>query len=291
MEIDIPDQEELPLFGCVTGIQMPLDSYSIATGISFRRGLYRIFSSPMLAFKEAPPGSHTPGPWVAVHGGFWFNSRAELAIEDLSALDGFSPSRAAWLVATLMRLRFDAPVRIPAVANVPLALLPERRNAWALAFEAAPYHIGLFRASHVEVEEEDLQWLAESLPVAARLFREERFIRALSIFDESVWSARVEMGVILIWTAIEILFDLSREQAKTKALCQALSEYIASDERDRDKAYNVIRQLYEKRGRIVHAGRKIDDQDFAQSFMFARVALNRILLDGRLPRSRSRILQ
>jgi hypothetical protein len=40
---------------------------------------------------------------------------------------------------------------------------------------------------------------------------------------------------------------------------------VAHDAQDRDRAYNVIRELYEKRGRIVHAGRKIEEQDFRQS--------------------------
>jgi hypothetical protein len=72
-------------------------------------------------------------------------------------------------------------------------------------------------------------FLKRCQPVAARLYHEERFMRGLSIFDESVWSGHAEMGTVLIWTAIEILFDLSGEPQKTKAICSALSEHVASD--------------------------------------------------------------
>ena len=291
MASHIPDKDALPLYGCVTGIELPVDSFTIATGITLRRGVFEVFGSPILAFKEATSGSPTPGPWVAVHGGFHFKSRAELAIEDLSALDGFSPSRATWLIAALLRLRIDAPVRIATVANVPLAMLPEQHNAWALAFESSPYHIGLFRGLRADIKTEGLEWLSETLPIAARFFQEERFMRALSIFDESVWSGRAEMGTVLIWTAIEILFDLSAEQHKTKAICSALSEHVAHDAQDRARAYNVIRELYEKRGRIVHAGREIEARDFGQSFALARAAFMNVLGRAELPRGRSRILQ
>ncbi len=291
MESSIPDKDALPLYGCITGVALPADHFTVASGITLRRGVFEIFSSPMLAFKEAPPGSHTPPPWVAIHGGFGFKCRAELAIEDLSTLEGFSPSQAAWLIAALLRLRVDAPVRIAAVANVPLALLPEQKDAWALAFEASPYHIGLFRSLRVDVTTEDLEWLSEMLPIAARFYHEERFMRALSIFDESAWSGRVEMGTMLIWTAIEILFDISGEQHKAKAICSSLSEHVAHDAQDRDRAYNVIRELYEKRGRIVHAGREIEAQDFGQSFALARAAFMNVLGRAELPRSRSRTLQ
>jgi hypothetical protein len=290
MTTSVPDKDGLPLYGCVTGIALPVGSFRIVPGITLRQGIFKIFGAPMLAFQEAPPGGHTPTPWVPVHGGFSFDSRAELAVEDLSALDGFSPSQAAWLVAALLRLRIEAPVRIPAVANVPLAMLPEQPNNWALAFEASPHHLGLFRGLQQNIAIEDLEWLSETLPLSARLYREERFVRALNIFDESVWSARVEMGTVLIWTAIEILFDLSGEQSKTKAICSALSEHVAHDAQDRDRAYNVNRELYEKRGRIVHAGRKIEEQDFRQSFALARAAFMNVLARNELPRPRSRFL-
>jgi hypothetical protein len=284
MAISIPDKNALPLYGCVTGITLPVDRFAVASGITLRRGVFEIFDSPMLAFTEAPPGSHTPAPWVAVHGGFEFKSRAELAIENLEAVDGFSPSQSVWLIAALLRLRIDAPVRVAAVANVPLAMLPDRSNARALAFESSPFHIGVFRSRRSDATNEDLQWLSAILPLAVQLCREERFMRALSVFDTSVWSGRVEMATVFVWTAIEILCDVSGERHKTKAICSVLSELVAHDAQDRDRAYNVIRELYEKRGRIVHAGREIEAHDFAQSFALVRAAFINVLRRGEFPR-------
>jgi hypothetical protein len=284
------NKEALPLYGSVVGVLLPFDHVTIVNGIELRRGIFETFSAPMMAFNEAPANSHTPGPWVAIDGGYHsFKARVELCIANLSALDGFTPSQAVWLFAALLRLRVEAPIRITAVANVPLGSLAAR-DIWPLTFEAAPYQNGLFRASHLELSRDDIDWLSQTLPVAARFCHQERFLRALSIFDESVWSGRLELGAILIWTAIEILFDCSAEQHKTKAICSALADNVGHDKADRDRAYDVISELYRKRGGIVHGGSKIERHEFGQSYALARAAFLNVLGRKELPQSKAQAL-
>jgi hypothetical protein len=98
------------------------------------------------------------------------------------------------------------------------------------------------------------------------------------------------MAVVLVWTAMEILFDLSAEREKTKTICGALSAYVEAHPIDRDRAYQVIRDLYYKRGRTVHAGREIDPEDAVQSFQLAKAVFQRVLIDGKLPHSRRETL-
>jgi len=274
----------LPLYGSVTGISLAVDTFQICEGVELRKGVFEIFSAPMLAFAEPPAsGAHTPGPWVAVHGGFHSKSRAELAIRSLAAFDGFLPSQAMWIVAALLRLHVEAPVRISAVANVPLASLPEYRNAQALALEASAYQFGLYRADQVDLDADELDWLSTALPVVTRLFHEERFNRSFTLYDTATSADRLELATVLLWTSVEVLFDLGGEQHKTKAICSALADYIAHDARDRDRAYGVIRDLYEKRGSIVHAGRKIDPQDFMQTYSIVRAVFRNVLGRKTLP--------
>jgi hypothetical protein len=282
--LQLPDKDALPLYGSMTGIVLPADTFHVCEGVELRKGVFEIFSSPMLAFAEPlTPGTHTPGPWVVVHGGFHLKSRAELAIQSLAAFDGFLPSQAMWIVAALLRLRVEAPVRITAVANVPLASLPEHSNARALAFEASPFQLGLYRTDRADLDADGLDWLSATLPVAARLFHEERFNRAFTLYDTATWAGRVELATVLLWTSVEVLFDLGGVQHKTKAICSALAEYVAHDARDRDRAYGVIRDLYGKRGSIVHAGRKIDQQDFVQSYSIVRAMFRNVLGRQTLP--------
>jgi hypothetical protein len=93
------------------------------------------------------------------------------------------------------------------------------------------------------------------------------------------------MSAVLVWTAIEALFDLGAERDKTRAICKALSDYVSTSRADRDRAYQVIQDLYKKRGRVVHVGRSVDPSDFMQSLQLARVAFRRVLIDGELPMS------
>lgn len=132
--------DTLPLFGSVAGIALPTEQIYVARGVALRRGLFETFSTPMMAFAESAHGGHTPTPWVAVDGAYHsFHARAELALDNLTVFEGFAPSRAMWLIAALLRLRIEAPVRVTAVANVPLATLKERTDIWPLSFEGAPY--------------------------------------------------------------------------------------------------------------------------------------------------------
>ena len=277
----------LPINGCLTGIELPNDSIDILPGISLRRVFVDTFGATMMAF--APPStakSHHPGPWTAVRGGFNFEGRVEIELTNMNACDGLTPSVVVWLIAAVLRLRVSTPIRLALIGNMPFHEMGERpKEAHAVAFESAPHQIGMFKAKSVSASDSDPLWLRDVLPIAARLYHDERFFRSFSVYDQAQWTPTPEMGTVLVWTAIEILFDLASEREKTKAICRALSNYVAEDPSDRDRAYQVIQNLYFKRGQTVHAGRSMAQQDVLQSFRLATVAFQRILIEGRLPPS------
>jgi hypothetical protein len=188
-----------------------------------------------------------------------------------------------WIVAVLLRLHAEAPVRISAIANVPLASLRDHTNSQALAFEASPFQLGLYRTDWAHLDTDGLDWLSATLPVAVQFFHAERLNRAFTLYDAATWAGRLELATVLLWTSVEVLFDLGREQHKTKAICSALADYVAHDARDRDHAFGVIRDLYAKRGSVVHAGRKIDQQDFMQSYSIIRAMFRNVLGRQTLP--------
>ncbi len=239
----------------------------------------------MMAFAPpVAPNKHHPGPWAAVHGGFTFESRVELCVMDGGIFDGFTASLTAWLVAALFRLKIEAPVRMAVVGNMPFNKMgPRRDEATAVAFEAAPNHHGLFRERRRQASAHDLAFVRDLLPTAARLYHDDRFFRAFSVYDEASWSPTIELSTVLIWTAMETLFDLGSTQYKTNAIARSLSDYVGSSSADRDRAYNVIRELYQKRGRVLHVARKVDPQDLMQSFALARSAFMRVITSGELP--------
>lgn len=279
------DVEKPPLYGCLTGIELPVEAFNIAPGLVLRSVFVDMFGTSMLAFAPPPnPSAPHPAPWVAVKGGYAFQSRVELAVTDALAFDALSPSVAAWLVAAMFRLRMKSPVRMAVLANRPFDEL-QHQGPWPLAFESATQQIGPYSTRTDTVGEDDLRWLRASVPMAARFYHDERFFRAFSVYDQAQWSPTLAMGMVLVWTAIETLFDLGGKREKTKAICRALSDYVANGTADRDRAYQVIRNLYAKRGGVVHAGARVTLQDAMQSWQFAKVAFRRCIADGKLPPS------
>ena len=279
------DRDQTPLYGCLTGFELPNDSYDLSLGLTLRQTYVDMFAAPMMAFAPpVAPGTHHPAPWVAVRGGFSFESRVELCVMDDGRFDGFTASLTAWLVAALFRLRIEAPVRMAVLGNMPFNEMGDHgQDALAVAFEGATNHHGLFKGTRLQASADDLAFVRDLLPTAARLFHDDRFFRAFSVYDEAAWSPSIELSTVLIWTAIETLFDLGSAQHKTKAIAQALSGYVGSSPADRDRAYNTIRDLYQKRGRIVHVAGKVDSHDFMQTYALARSAFMRAIIAGELP--------
>lgn len=280
---DVPVQ--LPLYGCLTGIELSVDRLEVVPGIVLRQVFVDMFGASMLAFAPPPARSSPhPAPWVAVRGGSAFESRVEIAISDISALGGLSPMVMAWLIAAVLRLQIETPVRMAVLGAMPFDEMGERwKEASPVAFEQAAQQIGTFRDHRVEATPDDLHWLSEMLPVAVRLYHDERFFRAISVYDQSQWSPTLEMGAVLVWSALETLFDLGAEREKTKAISRAVSDYVGVDRPDRDRAYQVVQDLYAKRGRVVHVGRTMEPKDAIQSYQFAKVVFRRVLMDGVLP--------
>lgn len=104
------------------------------------------------------------------------------------------------------------------------------------------------------------------------------------------WSDAVEYGFVCAGGGAWYNKTLNLLSARDRIWVKALSDYLGSDETDRDRAYQVIQNLYYKRGQTVHAGRGMASQDVIQSFRLASSAFQRVLIDGKLPPSRKKTI-
>jgi hypothetical protein len=272
---------ELPLFGVITGFEIPDDNIALSPGVMLKNQFADIFSTPVVAYAAPELGKHHPAPWTSVEGGTFLRCRVEIKITTVDGLGGLSPTSLAWLIAALLRLHLDAPIRLAAVRNMSFTKDNASEPSGRL-FEAAPVQWGVFHPGQdfVLATDSDLAWLRRQLPRAIALWQEERFQRSFTIFDQSRWSATADACAMMLWTAMEILLETSALQDKGKLISQRLAAYVAADPAAKERARQVTRALYRNRGSIVHAGGTMKQRDFILLFRLATVAFQNAVVHG-----------
>lgn len=279
------DSEKLPYYGVLTGVELPCEEAEIADRVFLRTSYASVFNAPMIAFNPPQdPEKHHPAPWVAVRGGTQFESIVEVCLEIDANLFEFHPRKFLWLLTALVRLKVTSPVRLVTTSHRPKSELIEKPVSFDVsAFEYQSIQFGVFSRARETLDENHLNALREDLPVILTLFEEERFNRAFSIYEQAQWSTTLSAAMTMIWTALEILFGISSQRDKTRALCRALSQYVTDDRSDRDRAYQFIQSLAKERGRSVHAGREPNVQDVLQAINFAKMAFSKSISDEKSP--------
>ncbi len=278
------DTSAPPIYGCLTGIELPNEMIAILPGIALRRVYVDTFGATMMAFAPpSTPKSPHPTPWAAVCGGFNFEGRVEVELTDMSLrrIDPVSGCLARRRGSSATHTDAD---RLAVIGNMPFDRMGEHwQEVQAVAFESAPHQIGIFTAMRIEVTNDELSWLRDMFPVAARLYHDERFFRAFSVYDQAQWTPRWKWRRNWFGRPSRFCLISPVNEKRRRAICRTLSDYVGVDQSDRDRAYQVIQYLYYKRGQTVHAGRRTASQDVIQSFRLASVAFQRVLINGVLP--------
>ena len=97
-----------------------------------------------------------------------------------------------------------------------------------------------------------------------------------SIYDEALSSPRRELVAVLIWTAVEILFDATSEQNKTRAICEGVSSRIGRDATDCDRIYNLTRDFMWNVDGWYMSGRRLRPTPSSSPCLFAERYFERL---------------
>lgn len=270
----------LPLFGALTGVILKRAPFELAPGIEIRSTLIELIQSNTIAFALPEDASLPhPGPWQATRGGGTLECRVEISIREMPSLPVPTPARLLYLVAALIRLQVDSPVRLALIATDTFG---PNMQSWPDTLEVHTSHGGAFADLRQSIEDADIADLQRRLPPFARLFQQHPlFHRSWVIFDTAQWCPGAEAAMVMVWSSMETFFQVGAvRRGKTAALVKAITKFLGPD-----GAFEVreILELCEERGGIIHAGRPPNPDRVGASFTLAKEIFRAAVDQERIP--------
>lgn len=270
-----------PLFGGIAGLELPVDEFEIAPGLSVAKTYAHLMAPFVLAFARPDrPSAHHPGPWASLHG------RGLDITTEVRVAEGAEPLRfdrlnTLWIVVALLRLRLAQPLQMVLLADRPLNTVP----ADVALANLLPIELDLTRpitAPKRSVDQADLDWLKLHLTTADTLMVDPVFNRAFRTLDQAVAIANAGAGIVIAWAAIEALLRPGAQRI-TDRVSRALAAHLHPPGPARDHAFGVIVKSYEARGGAAHAGRTPEAEQFQTAFALAGTAFIATIEAGQLP--------
>lgn len=269
------------LFGGIAGLELPVDEFEIAPGLSVAKTYAHLIAPFVLAFAPpARPSAPHPGPWASLQGR-GLDILAEVRIAEGAEPLRFDRLNTLWFVVAMLRLRLAQPLQMVLLADRPLNVISSDVQSANLL----PVELDLTRpitAPKRSMGEADLAWLARHIAAADTLMVDPVFNRAFRTLDQAVAVANAGAGIVVAWAAIETLLRPGAQRI-TDRVSRALAAHLHLPGAARDRAFGEIVASYEARGGVAHAGRTPEAKQFQTAFSLARAAFIATIEAGRLP--------
>lgn len=261
------------LFGGISGVPLPSDTFALGFGLTLRRTYAKLTAPYILAFAPPPKlSAPSPGPWAAV-GEKSLVVLVELELAGEAAL-GFDRLNTLWFVVALLRLKLALPVKMPVLADRPFQRIPDdtdRANVFPVEIQLQQ----LLTAPPDKLPTAaDFEWLRDNLFAASELMKDPVFHRSFQTLDGAIHTQNAGAGIVIAWAAIETLIRPGNTRI-TERVCRSLAAYLNPPGSDRDRAFTTIERCYAARGGAVHAGTPPEAEQFHTAFRLARSALLR----------------
>ena len=112
------ENESSYLFGGISGVTLPVESFSLGEGLELMQTFSHLFSANMMAFAPPGPDGYLPAPWKAAKGGSGYDITVEICAPPKTNLgNSFDAKEIIWWVAALLRLVRYAAEHFEQIAN------------------------------------------------------------------------------------------------------------------------------------------------------------------------------
>lgn len=270
------------LYAGITNITVHSE-FKITDGLIIRPIKAYIMTPYIIRYTDEPPGTKHSKPWKSASGSeFAINS--EIFLHRNCTPLSFDRLNTIWWLAALIRMHHAHAIRVPVISDTSFlehseskldpTLWPREVSPIGMAFDGVAWD-GFMSKNTIE-------WLQNHFLNSSTLLESESFRLSFLAFDKSHSSTSMSEAMLLIWSAIEALFRPGRSRI-THRLCAAISCYLESEKSGIDRFYNIVRELYEKRGEISHAARAPDAKSVVESYDIARRCIVKSLEVSSLP--------
>lgn len=273
------------LFGGVSGVILPVASFSLGEGIELRQTFSHLFSANMMAFSPLGPEGYHPAPWKAAKGGFGYDITVEICSPSQTSLgESFDAKEIIWWVAALLRLARYPYLSVPVVSDCSFRDIPAIKDEPTLTpLETERRMLGAPEGTDCTLSLADLTWVANKWQSAGKLLNSNpKFLGALKAFDASTVRGRASASMLALWGGIEQLFAPSAGELRFR-VASLLASYLEEPGRERLELYKRILKLYNERSLAAHTAKEIETGPLVETYVIMRNALVRMIDEEKVP--------
>jgi hypothetical protein len=282
---DKTDEEGLCLYGGVSGVKLPVESFTLGEGVELRQTYSHLFSANMMAFSPPGPKGHHPPPWKAAKGGFGYDIEVEIRAPLQTPLGKpFDARETIWWISALLRLARFPYLSVPVISNYSFRDIPNLKEEPTLTpFETEGRIFGASQSTDCVLDVDQLAWVAGKWVSAGRLLNSNpRFYGAFKAFDSATVRGRASASMLAIWGGLEQLFAPSAGELRFR-VAALLASYLETPGPSRLELYKQVLKLYNERSIAAHTAQDVETGPLVQTYVIMRNALVRMIDEEKVP--------
>lgn len=273
------------LYGGVSGVELPMESFSLGDGVEIRPAFSHMFSINMLAFAPPTSDGFHPAPWKSAKGGFGYDIAVEICVPPKTGRgEPLDARETIWWIAALLRIARFPNLTVPVISDCSFRDIPQLdREPTLTPFEVEERIFAAHKSTTPILDDDSLRWVSDKWrPVGRPLETNAKFYSALKAFDGASIRGRASASMLALWGGLEQLFSPSAGELRFR-VSALLAAYLVAPGAARRDLYRKILKLYNERSLAAHTAKEVESGPIVESYVIMRNALVRMIDEGRVP--------